>query len=37
MLLCDWATLHSVVEKLAVRQVPRPLPFFAEVGVAKQD
>jgi len=34
MLLCDWATLYSVAEQLAVRQVPRPLPSFVEVGVA---
>ena len=34
MLLCDWAALYSVAEQLAV---PRPLPSFAEVGVAMQN
>ena len=37
MLLCDWAALYSVAEQLAVRRVPRPLPSFAEVGVAMQN
>jgi len=37
MLLCDWAALHSAADQLAVRRVPRPLPSFAEVGVATRD
>ena len=37
MLLCNWAALYTVVEQLGVSRVPRPLPSFAEVGVAMRD
>jgi len=37
MLLCDWAALYSVAERLVVRRFPRPLPSFAEVGMVTQD